>query len=286
MANAASASKAGRNGFSGQGFGGHGAGPLAYLEASIPDLPTASARAAVYIVENPEKVVRFSLKDLSRFSRTGEASVVRLCQMAGFTGYSDFKLALARELAIRETADTGAREDEHYLLAMAAELARSITRTAETVDLAAMEQVAARLRRARRIDIFGSGVSGIIAELFSYRLLRAGLNAHAIRDIVLAHEVANGLGPDAAALAISESGVTANTVEFLRTARAAGAYTVAVTCQPRSALARHADAVLPMAKLNIPAYGGYINAVPRAVYLAEALAALAGPASSGPREME
>ncbi len=227
-------------------------------------------------------MVRFSLKDLSRFSRTGEASVVRLCQMAGFTGYSDFKLALARELAIRETADdAGAREDEHYLLAMAAELARSITRTAEAVDLAAMEQVAVRLRRARRIDIFGSGVSGIIAELFSYRLLRAGLNAHAIRDIVLAHEVANGLGPDAAALAISESGVTANTVEFLRTARAAGAYTVAVTCQPRSALARHADAVLPMAKLNIPAYGGYINAVPRAVYLAEALAALAGPASTG-----
>lgn len=261
------------------GLGGPGHGPLAYLEASIPDLPTASARAAVYIVENPEKVVRFSLKDLARLSRTSEASLVRLCQMAGFTGFSDFKLALARELAIRETAGeaTGAAQDEHHLHAMAGELARSITRTAEAADLALIEQVAARLRRARRIDIFGSGVSGIVAELFSYRLLRAGLNAHAIRDIVLAHEVANGLGAEAAALAISESGVTANTVEFLRTARAAGAYTVAVTCQPRSALARHADAVLPMAKLNIPAYGGYINAVPRAVYLAEALAALAGP---------
>ncbi|MDQ0468023.1 MurR/RpiR family transcriptional regulator [Labrys wisconsinensis] len=256
--------------------GGFGTGPLAYLEASIPDLPSASARAAVYIVENPEKVVRFSLKDLSGFSRTGEASIVRLCQMAGFSGFSDFKLALARELALRESAEGGTREEEHHLHAMGHELARSITRTAEALDLAVVEEVAARLRHAMRIDVFGAGVSGIIAELFSYRLLRAGLNAHAIRDITLAHEVANGLGPQAAALAISESGVTANTVEFLRAARAAGAYTVAVTCQARSPLARHAEALLPMAKLNIPAYGGYINAVPRAVYVAEVLAALAG----------
>lgn len=228
-------------------------GPLAYLEASMPSLPNVLARTALYIVENPEKVVRFSLKELSRLCRAGEASIIRLCQMSGFNGFSDFKLALAGELS------------------------RSVTRTAEGLDLALVQKVADRLRPLHRIDIYGSGVSGIIAELFSYRLLRSRLNAHAFRDVTLAHEVANGLGPHSAAIAISESGVTLNTVDFLRTARAAGAYCVAVTCHPKSALARHADVVLPMAKLNIPAYGGYINAVPRAVYIAEALAALAAP---------
>lgn len=256
-------------------------GPLAYLEASIPSLPNALARTALYIVENPEKVVRFSLKDLSRLCRAGEASIVRLCQMSGFNGFSDFKLALAGELAVRDTAGTeAAPKDEHQLLTLAGELARSVTHTAEGLDLALAQRVADRLRPMRRIDIYGSGVSGIIAELFSYRLLRSGLNAYAFRDAALAHEVANGLGPHCAALAISDSGVTLNTVDFLRTARAAGAYCVAVTCHPRSALARHADVVLPMAKLNIPAYGGYINAVPRAVYIAEAIAALAAPAAS------
>ena len=257
-------------------------GPLAYLEASIPGLPNVLARTALYIVENPEKVVRFSLKEISRLCRAGEASVVRLCQMSGFNGFSDFKLALAGELAVRGTVGADAvPKDEHQLLTLAGELSRSVTRTAEGLDLALAQQVADRLRPLHRIDIYGSGVSGIIAELFSYRLLRSGLNAHALRDVTLAHEVANGLGPHCAALAISESGVTLNTVDFLRTARAAGAYCVAVTCHPKSALVRHADVVLPMAKLNIPAYGGYINAVPRAVYIAEALAALAAPHVAG-----
>ncbi|MEI9424770.1 MurR/RpiR family transcriptional regulator [Mesorhizobium sp. Cs1299R1N1] len=253
-------------------------GPLDRLEARIGDLPTALARAAVYIVENPEKVVRYSLKELSKFTKTGEASIVRLCHIAGFEGFSEFKLALAGQLAIRRTAGVQAAGDEqHPVIAMGHELARSIDHTVDGIDLSEIERVGRRLGKTVRIDVFGSGVSGIIAELFAYRLLRAGLNAHAIRDITLANEVANGLDARAAAIAISESGVTANTVEFLRSARSAGAYTVAVTCHSRSDLARTADAVLLMARLNIPAYGGYINAVPRAVYVAEALSAFASP---------
>ncbi len=62
-------------------------GPLAFLEASIPGLPNVLARTALYIVENPEKVVRFSLKELSGLCRAGEASIVRLCQMSGFDGF-------------------------------------------------------------------------------------------------------------------------------------------------------------------------------------------------------
>lgn len=252
--------------------------PLDHLEARIGELPTALARAAVYIVENPEKVVRYSLKELSKFTKTGEASIVRLCHIAGFEGFSEFKLALAGQLAIRRTAGTRmAADDQHPVITMGYELGRSIEHTVDGIDLAEIERVGQQLSKTVRIDVFGSGVSGIIAELFAYRLLRAGLNAHAIRDITLANEVANGLNVRAAALAISESGVTANTVEFLRSARSAGAYTVAVTCYPRSDLARIADAVLPMARLNIPSYGGYINAVPRAVYIAEALSAFVSP---------
>jgi DNA-binding MurR/RpiR family transcriptional regulator len=249
--------------------------PLLLLEAAVPDLSTAAAQAALYIVENAEKVVGYSLKDLSGFSRTGEATIVRLCQTAGFSGFSDFKLALAAELAVRRAGahlpvpvDGGSQ-----LPTIAEELARSITATAEMTDMAQLQDLATRLRGCNRIDLFGAGVSGIVADIFSYRLLRGGLNAHAIRDVDLAHEVANGLTAASAAIAISESGITANTLDFLKVARSAGAYTIAVTCNSCSPLAKQADTVLVMAKLNIPAYGGFVNSVPRAVYLAEALAA-------------
>lgn len=250
-------------------------GPLDMLEASIPDLPAAAARAAVYIVENAEKVVRYSLKDLSKFSRSGEASIVRLCQTAGFSGFSDFKLALAADLALKTAhSDPQRADDGQGLSDIGRELARSIVATAELTDEERLKTIASRIFRCNRIDLFGAGVSGIIAELFAYRLLRAGLNAHALRDITLAHEVANGLSASSAAIAISESGVTANAVDFLRVARSTGAFTLAITSNTRSPLAKLAEAVLPMAKLTIPSYGGVINTVPKAVYVAEALGAL------------
>ncbi|MFE0753207.1 MurR/RpiR family transcriptional regulator [Inquilinus sp. NPDC058860] len=248
--------------------------PLAFMERNLDSFPPALARVTKYVLENPEKVVQYTLRELSNFSRAGEASIVRLCHIVGAPGFSQLKIAVARELALRDAAapsrDAGDCDSQEQL---AHHLAASIIDTNAALDGRALDVVGRTLQRCNRIDLFGSGVSGIIAELFSYRLLRAGLNAHCIRDAVLAHEVANGLSNETAAIAISESGATRETVEFLQAARMAGAFTIAVTCQERSALATHAEAVLLMAKLKRPAYGGHVTPVARAVFVAEALAA-------------
>lgn len=52
------------------------------------------------------------------------------------------------------------------------------------------------------------------------------------------------LGPDDLAVAISNSGTTGDTLDMLRTAKARGATTVAVTNNPNSPLAAEADHVL------------------------------------------
>lgn len=257
--------------------------PLSYLDRNLATLAPALARAARYILENPEKVIRYSLKDLSGFSRTGEASIIRLCHALGVTGYGELKIALAQELAVREREPAQPAGKRHRAEELARGLALSITDTLAVCDLERVSAVTERLRKCNRIDIYGSGVSGIVADLFSYRLLRAGLNAHAIRDFNLAHEVASSLGPSAAAIAISESGVTPDTVKFLHSARAAGAYTVAITSQERSQLADGVDAVLVMAKLRVPTFGGYITAVPRAIFLAEVIAMLAAGEPGSPK---
>jgi DNA-binding MurR/RpiR family transcriptional regulator len=116
-------------------------------------------------------------------------------------------------------------------------------------------RVARRLRRSKRVDVFGSGVSGLIAEMLSYRLLRAGCNAIAMRDAVLAHEVSSGLDNTSAVIAISQSGSTPETIKFVQNARRAGAFSLAITPParrlpprqtpppaPRAAAARRRDA--------------------------------------------
>ena len=250
--------------------------PAAYLERNLSSFPNALARAAKFIIENPEQVLRYSLKELSAFSRAGEASIVRLCQMVGASGFSDFKIALAQELALKAQASSeGPSEERDQIAHLAEGLADSILDTLGMLEVAALEKVVAQMRKSIRIDLFGSGVSGILCELFSYRLLRAGFNAHAIRDANLAHEVMNGLGPSAMAIAISDSGLTPDAVEFLRGARRARCFTVAVTGQERSPLTEHADATILLAKLDLPVYGGVVTTVPRGVFLVEVLAMLA-----------
>src|SRR5262249_38705997 len=158
-----------------------------------------------YILENPEKVVRQSVTDVSLYAKSGQASVFRLCREIGFDGFSTFKLALTAELAVRNKTGSSAKpSDSDPFAAAADQITASVIETAQGVDPGALGLLMRQLQQATRIDVFGSAVSGIAAELLAYRLLRLGLNAHALRDATFAHEIAVGLTERSAALAISE----------------------------------------------------------------------------------
>jgi DNA-binding MurR/RpiR family transcriptional regulator len=246
---------------------------LLRLEQAVFNTPSALARAARYIFENPEKVVYQSLNDLSTYSKSGQASILRLCRDLGFTGFTEFKIALAAELAVQTAKPRPAAAfDSDPLSELSSSLSDSITETRELLSRSILERVAKRLIAARRIDLYGTGVSGFAAEIIGYRLLRVGLHANGMRDHELAHEVANGLGPNTAAIAVSSSGVTLATVEFLQFAQNAGAFTVALTSNPASAVAKSAQAVLHVARLRQPLSAGHVNDLPRFVFVAEALA--------------
>jgi len=245
------------------------------LVSGLDDYPRAVASVARYIVESPEKVIFQSLSELSEYSGAGQATIFRLCRALGFSGFSEFKLALSADLATSSaTADDGPPAVRPTAIEQL--LCSSIRRTAGLVVPETVDRVARRIRTAIRVDIFGSGVSGIIGELLAYRLLRLGVNANSARDPWLAHEVSSGLDARAVVVAVSQSGATANTVTFMQNARRAGAYGVALTCYPKSLLARSSDDLLLMARLGEPSYGGPVTDVPRAILLIEVLAAAIG----------
>jgi glucosamine--fructose-6-phosphate aminotransferase (isomerizing) len=82
-------------------------------------------------------------------------------------------------------------------------------------------------------------------------------------------------------VALSQSGRTPDVLEYVRRARARGAYTVAITNEPDSALARAAEAVLPLAagpEHAVAATKTYVNQL-------AALALLAGSAAGRGEEL-
>ena len=243
---------------------------LVRLYEALDRLPTALGRIAKYVIEHPEKVVRLSVTEIGEFSGTGEASVVRLCQLLGFSGFRDFKLALAGELARPAAIDRGHAEVAGELADLHRTMRDAVDAAASGIDAEQIRAVAMLLCAAKRIDLYGAGVSGIIAELLAYRLLRLRLTAQAFRDVNMAHEVANGLDARCVAVAVSESGLTPDTLQFIKAAKSAGASTIAVTNRAGSPVAQCADVVLRVMPGHRPAADAIVSA-PARILLVEAI---------------
>ncbi|WP_208245833.1 MurR/RpiR family transcriptional regulator (plasmid) [Rhizobium sp. T1470] len=244
---------------------------LVRLQEDIDLLPNALARIAKYILENPEKVLHQSVAELGEFAGSGEASIVRLCRQIGFSGFRDFKLVLAAEIGRPGLPSAGPEHRDAALQSLHDTMSQNLGIARTNADPETLQKVAAALAASRRIDLYGAGMSGLTAELLAYRLLRVGLTAVAFRNANMAHEVANGLGPGCMAIGLSISGLSVDTVQFLKGARTAGAITVAITNPARSPLSEAADFTLQASGLHDRPIGGTLTPMAGKIFVIESL---------------
>jgi RpiR family carbohydrate utilization transcriptional regulator len=234
-------------------------GVLTKLRALLPDLSPALSRIAGYAVQYPDRVLYHTVTELAEASGSSEGSVIRFCHDIGFSGFQDFKLALAIDLSNSPTATAALSDDqgeEDLVNSVLSHTATAIQETGLLLDREAMDTVAHRIRAARRVDIFGVGASGIIARYFHYKLVRLGLVAQALEDPHLAAMSAASLDDTCVAIGISSSGSIIDTVHTLQVAKQAGAFTIAVTNRPKSPLTAWADAILVASNPESPLTGG------------------------------
>lgn len=232
---------------------------LPLVRAHLTTLPRALQRIGKYILENPDLVIRQTASELGLVTKSGPASVVRFCRAVGFKGLQEFKFALSGDLAAQRFAPTTSNPEASASARIADALSeRVIEGTRETqslLDPGAVERLADAMVGARRIDIYGAAVSGLVAHHLAFRLLRVGLPANAIVDPTYAAYVASGLSPTSVAIAISESGMTEDVVEMLRRAKVAGATTAVVTHRRDGPIVQYADEVLLTASVDSPITG-------------------------------
>lgn len=234
---------------------------LLLVQAHLPNLPSALQRIAKYVLENPDLVIHETIAQLGLVTEAGPASIVRFCRALGFSGLREFKLALAADLAMQQPRPAagesgGARPFTHRL---ADNVVQATRETQSLLDEAAVERLAAAMASARRIDIYGAATSGFVGHFLAFRLLRIGLPAHPPVDPTYAAYVATGLGADCVAIAISESGMTQDTLTALRTAKAAGAVTGVVTNRRDSPIVKYADEVLLTSVVRSPLTGSKLT---------------------------
>lgn len=227
---------------------------LIRIRGVMPNLRPAEQRVAHAVLADPAKVSESSITLVARMCETSETTVLRFCRAIGLAGYPELRLALARAAHAEEnnrragepaTGEITARDSLAEVVAKVTYAdARAAEDTGALLDIDALCSAIDAIARAPRVGIYGIGSSALAGQQLQQRLHHLGLLSFMWSDPHLALSASAILGPRDAAIGISHTGATGETVEALRFARSRGATTVAVTNFERSPITEVADVVL------------------------------------------
>jgi DNA-binding MurR/RpiR family transcriptional regulator len=165
-------------------------GMLTEIQHRLGDLPPIQKKIAEYVLQNPKEVVRMSISHLARQSGAkSEASIVKFYRGLGFSGYHDFKVTLATEIAGGDfhnpDADSSISIHENTP-SIRKKIFQSCLRVLEmnsnSIDDDILEKTVSILHAAGRIIILGYGTSAVAAYDLFIKLSRLGLDCHFSTD--------------------------------------------------------------------------------------------------------
>ena len=226
------------------------------IEKGYADLRRSEKLAADYVLEHMGQIPDLSIDRLAHNAGVSQPTVLRMLRSAGFSGYRDFCYRLVAELAKKAEAGEGGKGPMYgYTLDkstplkeipfnMAATTQKMLEETVKNFSGKIYQKTVEALANARLIDIYGVENSEATALDLLTKLLYLGLPCRYFSDCYHQQIAAGALTPGDVAVGISYSGESKDTVDSLRTAKKAGARTIAVTNFKDAAISRYADILI------------------------------------------
>ncbi|HIT76548.1 MAG TPA: MurR/RpiR family transcriptional regulator [Candidatus Avipropionibacterium avicola] len=217
------------------------------------DGPPSARRIAATITDRPLWAASCGIVELARTSQTSVGSVNRFCRSLGLQGYKDLRVALAQGVggdgvdnaAVDPSGDIHpATSAQETVAIIAAASQQAISHTVDVLDLAALDDLAERLDRARLVQVVAYGGSAHVGTYLASQLTGIGVVCLSDSDVNTAASYAATLGADDVLIAVSHSGRARHAVDLVRAATAQGTHTVAITSSGSSPLAEAAQECL------------------------------------------
>ena len=220
---------------------------LERIEATRNALPPAEQRVATLLLTDPQQFALLPVAVLAERAQVSKPTVVRFCRSVGYDGLADFKRKLAGSVNegvpfVHRSVDEGDKPGAIVIKLVDNTVAALLTlrRAASGV---AFERAIHALTQAglagRRIEFYGVGNSGIVAQDAQHKFFRLGVFAQAISDGHVQVMSATMLRPGDCMVIISNSGSSRDLLEVADIARHNGATTILITASG-SPLARSA----------------------------------------------
>nr|WP_159464371.1 MurR/RpiR family transcriptional regulator [Scandinavium goeteborgense] len=177
-------------------------------------LAQSDKKLADFILAQPDEARYLSSQQLAGVAGVSQSSVVKFAQKLGFKGFPALKLALSEALASNPNPQSmpvhnQIRGDDPLRLVGEKLIKDNISAMHASLDVNTEEKLRESidlLRNARRIVLTGIGASGLVAQNFSWKLMKIGFNAVAEQDMHALLATVQAMTSDDLLLAISYSG--------------------------------------------------------------------------------
>ena len=134
-----------------------------------------------------DEVHLLSAESLAKKAFVSKATVVRFCRKLGVKGYRDFQRSLDKEveemmkikgLLSEEPVNSETKYDE-IISIIPSLYERDIGATKLNLDTPVMEKIIEKLKNVKKIEIYGTGISYILAKLASFKFMTLGIESAA-----------------------------------------------------------------------------------------------------------
>jgi len=207
------------------------------IKASLPSLAPAEQRVGKLVLQDPRAFANLPVTQLADRAHVSKPTVVRFCRSVGYDGLSDFKLKLAGSVSegvpfIHRSVDADDKTTDVMVKVIdntvAAFLKYRNDASASALDQA-VQALAQTHSTGKRIEFYGVGNSGIVAQDAQHKFFRLGMNTIAYSDGHMQVMSASMLGQGDCVMVISNSGRTRDLMDACDIAKKRGATTIVIT---------------------------------------------------------
>jgi len=205
--------------------------------AALPALPPAEQRVAKLVLADARSFASLPVGELAERSHVSKPTVIRFCRSVGYDGLADFKLKLAGAVNegvpfIHRAVDEDDKVGDIIVKVIDNAVSALLKYRNDAASHAferAIVALAAACRNGRRIEFYGVGNSGIVAQDAQHKFFRLGVAANAVSDGHVQVMSATMLQPGDCAVIISNSGRSRDLLDAAEIARRKGATTIVIT---------------------------------------------------------
>ena len=207
------------------------------IKASLPSLAPAEQRVGKLVLADPRAFAKLPVTELADRAHVSKPTVVRFCRSVGYDGLWDFKLKLAGSVSegvpfIHRSVDADDKTSDIAVKVIDNTVAAFLKYRNDASSFAlehAAQALASTQKTNRRIEFYGVGNSGIVAQDAQHKFFRLGVNAIAYSDGHMQVMSASMLKPGDCAVIISNSGRTRDLMDACDIAKKQGATTIVIT---------------------------------------------------------